>query len=153
MRKSIIYFVLVSAIIAGVSCTNISENQTVNPVVSQQNEETTEAIPADIMNSGSKVYKKHCFACHMIDGRGVKKVYPPLFESPTVAGDKDALIGIVLNGLKGETIVKGEKYNQIMVPHDFLSDKEIADVLTYIRNSFGNKADQVTAREVKALRK
>ena len=69
-----------------------------------------------------------------------------------VLGEKTDLIGVVLNGLQGKTEVKGEVYFQAMAPHNFLSDQQIADVLTYIRNSFGNSASMVKAEEVKEVR-
>jgi len=76
---------------------------------------------------------------------------PPLIKTKQVLGDKTALIKIVLNGLKGVDI-DGDTYNGVMAPHPDLTDQEIADVLTYVRNSFGNKATAVTAAQVKAVR-
>ena len=58
---------------------------------------------------------------------------------------------MVLKGLTGVEI-NGNKYHNVMAPHDFLTDQEIADVLTYVRNSCGNKAKAVTVPEVKAVR-
>ena len=106
-----------------------------------------------VMERGLTVYKAHCFACHQMSGKGMKALYPPLAENKTVTGDKEALIAIILKGMSGEIVVNGEKYNQVMIPHDFLNDNQIADVLTYIRNSFGNKAEPVTHQEVKLIRK
>lgn len=105
------------------------------------------------MARGKKIYEMYCMACHQEDGTGVPRMNPPLSKTKWVTGDKKQLITIVLKGLKGGEIeIDGDKYHNPMVAHDFLKDREIADVLTYIRNSFGNKASLVTAVEVKTVR-
>lgn len=101
---------------------------------------------------GKKVYETYCLACHQADGTGVQRMNPPLVKTEWVLGDKKRLIGIVLNGMDEPIEIDGETFSNIMAPHDFLKDQEIADVLTYVRNSFGNKASAVTAAEVKAAR-
>jgi mono/diheme cytochrome c family protein len=77
---------------------------------------------------------------------------PPLKKTKWVLGDKKTLVGIVLNGLDKEIEVNDETYSNTMPSFAMLSDKEIADVLTFVRNSFGNKASQVTEADVKKLR-
>ena len=67
-------------------------------------------------------------------------------------GDKTTLIKIVLNGFSDNVEINGQTYQNTMASHDFLKDKEIADVLTYVRNSFTNKACAVTALQVKKVR-
>lgn len=104
------------------------------------------------METGKTVYNSYCIACHQQDGSGVPGAFPPLKETEWVNGDKETLISIVLNGLQGPIEVNGEQYNNIMTPHNFLSDDEIAAVLTYVRNSFGNSASEVSAEEVADLR-
>jgi mono/diheme cytochrome c family protein len=89
--------------------------------------------------------------CHQPDGGGVQDLNPPLTKTNYVLGDKSRLIRVVLNGLSMKEI-NGEKYSNTMPSFKHLSDKEIADVLTYIRNDFGNRASIVTAAEVKKLR-
>lgn len=101
---------------------------------------------------GKKVYDLYCMACHMADGGGVQRMNPPLTKTSYVLGDKKTLINIVLKGMDEPIEINGETYTNVMAPHDFLKDQEIADVLTYVRNSFGNKASFVTAAEVKAVR-
>ena len=102
--------------------------------------------------SGKKVYASLCIACHQEDGSGVPSLNPPLMKSDWVSGDKNRLINIVLKGLQDKIEVNGESYEAVMPANDYLSDKEIADVLTYVRNSFGNKATAITSAEVKAVR-
>lgn len=108
---------------------------------------------AKVNTEGEKLYRIHCSACHQPDGSGLEKLYPPLTRNKTVNGNKEDLINIILHGLSGPLTVKGEEYNQVMIPHNFLKDKDIADVLNYLRNSFENSADQVTEDEVAAVRK
>jgi mono/diheme cytochrome c family protein len=105
------------------------------------------------MTRGKKIYEMYCMACHQEDGSGVPRMNPPLSKTKWVTSDKKQLITIVLKGLKGGEIeIDGDKYHNPMAAHDFLKDKEIADVLNYIRNSFGNKAAIVTPTEVKIVR-
>jgi len=104
------------------------------------------------MDRGKKVFDSYCLSCHQADGNGVPRLNPPLVKTEYVSGDKKKLIGIVLNGLQGEIEVDGETYNNVMASHDFLTDQQIADVLTYVRNSFGNKFSAVTPAEVKTAR-
>ncbi|MFW5823006.1 MAG: c-type cytochrome, partial [Tangfeifania sp.] len=103
-----------------------------------KNAETTSKIQPD--HPGKKVYDSVCLACHMADGSGVPGMHPPLDETDWVTGDKERLIKLTLEGMSGKIEVKGEEYNSIMPPHSHLTNKQIADVLTYIRGSFGNNA-------------
>ena len=100
---------------------------------------------------GKQVYLEQCLACHQVDGLGVQGMNPPLSKTKQVLGEKAALIKIVLNGMQGVEI-GGEDYHGVMAPHPDLTDQQIADVLTYVRNSFGNKASAVTAAQVKTVR-
>lgn len=104
------------------------------------------------LKDGKAVFKKYCISCHQADGGGVPHMAPSLIKSKYLMGEKDSVIQIVLHGLQGRKI-NGETYNNPMPPlGSVLKDKEIADVLTYVRNSFGNKAPAVTAAEVKTVR-
>ena len=101
----------------------------------------------------SPVYASFCRPCHQSDGRGDGVRFPPLAQSEWVTGDKARLIDVILNGLQGPIMVKGLSYSEAMPAHNFLKDEEVAEVLTYIRSSFGNQADAVTPAEVSAVRK
>ena len=107
------------------------------------------------VSRGEKVYKATCIACHQADGLGVQRMNPPLVKTKWVLGDKKALAGIIINGLKGGEIeIDGDDFHNPMPPMGAqLDDQQIADVLTYVRNSFGNKASAVTVADVKAARK
>ena len=98
--------------------------------------------------------KTYCLACHQPDGTGVPNLNPPLVKTKWVLGDKKQLAKIVLKGLKGGEIdIDGDQFHNPMPPQEsVLSDQEIADVLTYVRNNFGNKASLVTVAEVKTVR-
>jgi mono/diheme cytochrome c family protein len=110
-------------------------------------------IKASIIR-GKKVYETTCLTCHQADGLGVQRMNPPLVKTKWVLGNKKALIKIVLNGLKGGEIeIDGDSFHNPMPPQaTLLSDQQIADVLTYVRNSFGNKASAVIPSEVKTAR-
>ena len=100
---------------------------------------------------GQAVFEQHCLVCHQANGSGVPNLNPPLRGTDWVLGDKTRLINVLLKGLQGQEI-EGDMYDNAMPAHDFLDDTKIADVLTYIRSNFGNKADAVKAEEVKAVR-
>lgn len=101
---------------------------------------------------GKIVYANICLACHMADGGGVQNMNPPLINTTYVLGDKTTLIKIVLNGFKEDVEINGQTYSNNMTPHSDLKDQQIADVLTYVRKSFGNKATSVSVAEVKKTR-
>lgn len=102
---------------------------------------------------GKLVYETSCLPCHQQNGMGVPGMNPPLAKTKWVLGDKGSLIDIILNGMKEPIEIDGEMYHNIMPAQPGLSDENIADVLTFVRNSFGNKASAVTVADVKKRRK
>ena len=113
---------------------------------------TAQGVDKASMERGKKIYDTYCMACHQADGSGVSGLNPPLIKTKWVLGDKKQLITILLKGMDEPIEVNGEEYSNVMASHAFLKDEEIADVLTFIRNSFGNKASAVTTAEVKGVR-
>jgi len=111
----------------------------------------TAGVSGAVLASGKKIYTQNCLTCHQADGYGVQSMNPPLIKTDYVLGEKPRLIKVLLNGMQGEDI-EGEPYHGVMPSHDFLTDQQIADVLTYVRNSFGNKASAVQGAEVKTVR-
>jgi glucose/arabinose dehydrogenase/mono/diheme cytochrome c family protein len=109
-----------------------------------------------MLKGGAKLYNTYCVNCHQPNGKGDGNLFPPLSGSEWVTGgkymEKDLAIRVMLNGLEGPVKVKNVPYNSVMPKHDFLSDSDIAQVLTYIRNNFGNNSSLVTASEVKKVR-
>ncbi len=103
------------------------------------------------MTGGQTVYTTNCSGCHAANGLGAPSVAPPLAGNDVVTGDPKKVIGILLNGLKGKITVKGQAWDGVMPPwKGTLTNKQIADVITYIRGSWGNKAAAVTEAEVAA---
>ena len=101
---------------------------------------------------GKAVYNGQCITCHQASGAGIKDVYPPLAKSDYLMADKARSIGIVVNGLSGEVTVNGAKYDNEMLSND-LTDRQVSDVLNYVRNSWGNKGEAVKPEEVPPQRK
>lgn len=101
---------------------------------------------------GKQVYVGKCVACHQATGLGVAGVFPPLAASEWVTGDEVVLTHILLHGINGEMVVKGNTYNGAMPAWKSMSDGEIAAVITYIRGEWGNKAAPVLEATVKAQR-
>jgi uncharacterized protein len=102
---------------------------------------------------GETVYGRTCIACHGPDGKGVPGAFPPLDGTEWLVGDPSIPIRIVVNGLHGPIEVAGQTYNNVMAPIGAaLTDAEIADVLTFVRQSWSNDAPPVAEETVKQTR-
>ncbi len=101
---------------------------------------------------GKNVYGRTCVACHQANGQGIPSVFPPLAESDYLNEDVKRAIDIVLHGKSGEITVNGETYNSVMTAQN-ISDQEVANVMTYIYNNWGNNGTEVTEEMVKAQRR
>jgi len=106
----------------------------------------------DAHASGEPLYKTYCMGCHQAEGQGIPGTFPPLAKSDYVAGDTARVIELVLNGFNGPLQVNGETYNGTMPPMGHLQDEEIAQILSYVRSSWGNAGTPVSAAEVTAVR-
>jgi nitrite reductase (NO-forming) len=102
--------------------------------------------------AGETLYKTYCMGCHQAEGQGMPGTFPPLAKSDFALADTSRSIEIVLNGLQGPIQVNGQQYNGTMPPMGHLKDEEIADILSYVRSSWGNAANPVSAAEVAAVR-
>jgi len=102
-------------------------------------------------DSGKIIYEIYCLTCHQEDGSGVPNMNPPLIKTDWVLGDSTRLINVILKGLKN-TEINGDSYSNEMPSHDFLTDYQIAEVLTYLRKSFGNQAGAISSENVKKQR-
>lgn len=100
---------------------------------------------------GKQIYGQTCFACHQSEGQGIPNAFPPLAKADYLNADTNRAISTVIHGLTGEITVNGAKFNSVMTSQN-LKDQEIADVLTYVYNSWGNNKTRVTAEQVKAER-
>ena len=134
-------------------------------VASADTNDTSKSLPTWLgaqIDSGKEIYMKAapggglCFTCHQPNGQGISGQFPPLAGSDWVLGEKERLIKISIHGLMGEIEVNGVKYNNVMappgIPPGSLTDQQIADVLTYIRNDWGNSASAVSPEEVATVR-
>jgi len=101
---------------------------------------------------GKAVYTKYCLVCHQANGSGVPGMFPPLSKGSWVGKDPKELVLIITKGLSGKVEVNGEIYKSAMPPQAQLTDKEIADVLSYIRSDFGNSFKPVDVELVKKVR-
>ena len=100
---------------------------------------------------GAEIYQRMCVACHREDGSGMPGVFPPVRDSDYLKADIDRAIGAVVNGLSGEVEVNGVTYNAAMPPMGYLSDEEIAAVLSYVLESW-NDGEAIDAARVAGVR-
>ena len=105
------------------------------------------------LEKGKAVYMQTCFVCHQPEGQGIPAQIPPLAKSDFLEKmSKEEAIHTVLFGRSGEVVVNGKTYNGIMTPLNYLNDEDVANVLTYVRNSWGNSGEAVSPREVSKVR-
>jgi len=109
-------------------------------------------IPRAKMENGKKAYDKYCLSCHMSNGEGVPRMTPSLVKSKYVSHTKTQLIRIILLGSEALAGEPQRVYKNIMAPLDNMTDQEISDAATYVRNSFGNKGTMITPGDVKYVR-
>lgn len=118
---------------------------------------TPQPSPTPAMASamaGARVFAENCAGCHGANGTGQPGIFPPLAHNPVVTGDPRKVASIVWHGLQGRITVNGVVYDGTMPTwHGTLTNQQIADVLTYVRSSWGNKASPITAAQVTAASK
>jgi mono/diheme cytochrome c family protein len=141
MMRSVFVLVIISSAM-------VADAQSAKPAPKKVEKKET----ATAYSRGKLLYAAYCLACHQADGSGVPNLNPPLIDTKWVTGSKATLIGMVLKGSKGQVEIDGETFHNTMPAQAQLTDQQIADVLTYIRNSFGNKSSAVTTAEVKSVR-
>lgn len=107
----------------------------------------------ETVGDGERLYMEHCASCHRQNGEGVEGLNPPLANVDWVTGDKGILIRTVLFGLSDPIEINGKTYEQEMPGFSNLTDIELANILTYIRNNFGNQANPIIPGEVFEERK
>jgi mono/diheme cytochrome c family protein len=152
--KQLIYCVLMGVFF--LSCQNASENKKVTTVSAEKlATEINKNLPSEPAvkdHPGKAVYTKYCLTCHQADGSGVQNMHPPLTPGSWVGNEPRELIAIMMKGLSGKIEVNGQVYKNFMPSHAQLTDEELADVLSYIRSSFGNNFEPVTPEMVKKVR-
>lgn len=102
--------------------------------------------------AGEQLYNLYCATCHLNDGKGDGNRYPSIVDSEMVNGSNRKLIEVILNGLSGPITVKGKKFNGVMPPHDFLTNDQVAHILTYVRLRFNNGSYPISSADVKRVR-
>jgi glucose/arabinose dehydrogenase/mono/diheme cytochrome c family protein len=113
--------------------------------------EGMEEIDDSNLSEGGKLFNTFCSVCHQRNGEGTYR-FPPLTRTKWTLGDKETLIKVVLNGMRGDIQVKGKSYTNTMPKLDLLRDHEIAAILTYVRENFGNDASPISIAEVAEVR-
>jgi mono/diheme cytochrome c family protein len=115
--------------------------------------QTNNKLVAASIARGKTVYLQRCMVCHQADGGGVPKLNAPLDASTAVNGsDISKLVKYIVKGLNDRIEIDGEFYANAMPAADDLKDQQIADVLTFIRSNWSNKAGPVTLTQVKQIR-
>ncbi len=105
-----------------------------------------------LFDSGKQTFAGLCAACHQPTGRGLEGLAPPLADSEWVNGDQERIVKVVMHGLRGPIKVKGLSYSYDMPAAGFLSDEQIAGVLTYIRREWDHEASPVPLDLVQKIR-
>ena len=162
MNRKLILIFLVSCIIPMLYSCNDSgkrennlkdENSSSTETPAVKTEKKVDPALAQSITEGEEVYTQNCAVCHQKNGKGVPNMNPPLNKTDYVLGDKNRLISFVLKGSSTNPIeVDGATYSNVMPSFSSLDDAQLAHVLTYIRNSFGNEASGIDSEEVKSLR-
>jgi len=106
---------------------------------------------AEQLARGAKIFSEKCVLCHQATGQGAPPVYPPLAKSDWLLQDRRRTIKVLCEGLSGPIQVAGQAYNNMM-PAQILDDGQVADVLTYVSNTWGNRLEAFTAREAATAR-
>ena len=121
------------------------------PTSEKEEEVNVNISMSERIELGKQIYSRTCFACHQAEGQGIPNAFPPLAKSDYLNKDANRAIDAILNGLSGEIEVNGAKYNSVMTKQN-LSNDEVANVLNYVYNQWGNSKKEVTPAMVKARR-
>ena len=115
-------------------------------------DEDKDVLGREVVEAGAKLYDQYCVVCHQRDGKGDGGRFPSLVSTNWVSGNKSRLISLVLSGLQGEIDVEGKRFNGVMPPHAFLNDEQVGQLLTFLRQNYGNHGDAVKASDVAEVR-
>lgn len=108
------------------------------------------SAPNNSIQDGKKVYDTYCVSCHMENGMGVEGAFPSLVKTGNLS-DKNRLVKIILQGMRGPIKINSSSFDGEMAGIE-MTDKEVADVINYIRNTWGNKAPLVQVSEIPAAK-
>ena len=107
---------------------------------------------AEQIAAGKQLFTGTCSVCHQDSGEGIKGVFPPLAKSDYLAADPKRIVQVMLHGLSGKVTVNGTDYNSVMPPMTQLTDDEVANIGTYVLNSWGNPGGQISTDDAAAVR-
>lgn len=133
------------------ACSPANDEGSSNDTAVHQAETAAGAI-GDVMARGEKLYAANCAACHQANGQGMAGAFPPVANSDYVQNDRKAVFETLIAGRSGPITVNGVDYNGVMPAMGYLSDQELADILTYVFMSWDNNGSAVSADEVSAMR-
>jgi nitrite reductase (NO-forming)/hydroxylamine reductase len=123
-----------------------------DPAVAVHAAETASLSPEKRMAKGKTLYSNNCAACHQAEGQGLKGAFPPLAASDKLKEGGMFAVNAVLNGLSGPITVNGVEYNAVMPALAYLSDSDVADIVAFVMNSWGNQGGEISLAQVAAAR-
>lgn len=152
-RKLNYVMLLGTIVLTVISCKLNSEEKNTARLTQNDNGYEMQTELEESIKLGAEIYEDFCVTCHRPNGEGISKSFPPLAGSDYLLNNREKSIRAVKYGQRGEIIVNGKTYNSVMAEQG-LEDDEIANVMNYIMNSWGNKQDKmVRVEEVAAVTK
>lgn len=148
---TLFFLLLFSSCLLPACSTEQAEESSANFTVPEGLDRATEQRFRQYAVQGRALYKQHCANCHQTDGTGLGTLIPPLAQSDYLQKNEEQVLCIIRHGLKGPLLVNGITYNQPMPANPQLTDIEIAEIATYIFNSWGNSEGFVRVQEAKAI--
>ncbi|MEQ9425534.1 MAG: cytochrome c [Cyclobacteriaceae bacterium] len=149
MRREILYvLVLFLSAILLLNCSKSSPESTEQANYVDEMDDRTRIRFRQYMIQGKKLYELHCANCHQSDGTGLAKLIPPLAKADYLMDSLMRTVCVIKNGLDSTIVVNGVEFSQPMPAHTDLRNLEIAEIITYITNSWGNEAGITSTREV-----
>jgi len=152
-RLSILFITLFLGGVYMVALSTTDKAQIETPSVYALTYAHSDSLLAQSIERGKNVYMANCLSCHMTNGEGIQGAFPPLAKSDYLMADSLRAIRVAMYGQSDEITVNGVKYHSPSPSLNHLSDKQLADVLNYIRNSWGNKGGMITPEIVGNQRK
>jgi len=138
--------ILIAVLLMSTSCNDSTKKEKEQIKIGQNRVTQPQTSLEKSINRGAVVYKEFCNQCHRPKGKGVGRSFPPLAGSDYLMENRTESIKGVKYGQKGELVVNGKIYNGVMPPMG-LSNKEVADVMNYIMNSWGNEQEEMVTEE------
>lgn len=129
-----------------------SSNAQSDPGLAVHAAEAASVTTEERIERGRALYDQHCTACHQAEGQGLPGAFPPLADSDYLDQGAMVVVEAIINGLTGPITVNGVEYNAVMPALSYLSDSDVADVITFVMNTWDNPGGEVSAAEVAAVR-